>query len=232
MSPALEIWTESVVEGLAQPDSEWYRPFTTVILITHLVASDNHSNMPTATKAKAILRPLLVIAVGLAIPATLFAQQKPNFKTKPVTLVGRVETTAIFEARLINSQNFSSFVFSIESPKDNQKSTKFVLVYYDYTSDRQTLPRSFFDYSILYELRAIRDPHCDSRVTDNQEPELSQGGSSGLLSGELLPALNSPYWSKLDQRFPPWDRAAPLECYLLRPGKYRVRDKVRTVSSR
>ena len=136
-------------------------------------------------------------------------------------LVGRAITMPIMDVHLVHSQNTTSFVFSAEPIKGRRHSAKFILVYYEYASDRSALPKSFFDYSIRYELSALRDPSCDGTVTDIRD------SVQGLLSGYLTPTSGSPYWN---QKFPPWDTAGPLDCYVVRSGKYKFHDRLQPAS--
>ena len=172
--------------------------------------------MAKGFSGNAFFRFVLVTAMGIALRPAMFAQVKPE--TKPATLVARVITMPIMDLHLVGSKNETSLVFATEPAGGKQGSAHFVLVYYDYSSDKKALPDSFFDYSIRYELRVTRDPGCDSPVSDIRSEEIHREGVTGL-AAELMPARSSPYWG---DKFPPWDTKAPLACYRLRPGRYKV----------
>ena len=157
----------------------------------------------------------LVTAAILIDASTIGAQQGTKLKKKAVTIVGRV-AAKVSDVQNINignrAESFTIFVISLGSKERNRQPDKFVQVIYIYSSNEQSLPDSFFDYAIRYRFRVVRDPSCDGLVTDIRDTE------SEKLSG--VAAVIAPARSAPDAL---WDSRLPLECYLLSPGKYKVR---------
>jgi hypothetical protein len=155
----------------------------------------------------------LVTAAILMDERTTSAQQGTKPKKKTVTIVGRV-AAKVWDVQL-NIQNhaesFTIFVISLESKGQNKQPGKFVQIAYSYSTDKESLPDSFFDYTIRYRFRAVRDPSCDSFVTDMRDPESEN--SSGV-AAYISPARGAPDLL--------WNSHLPLDCYLLSPGKYKV----------
>jgi hypothetical protein len=161
--------------------------------------------------AFALVGLLVSTAVLVDVPA-IGAQQNAKPKKKNTTIVGRV-AAKVWDAHLNmenHSESFTVFVISLESKGHNKQPDKFVQVRYIYSSDKQSLPDSFFDYAIRYRFRVVRDPSCDEFVRDIRDPE--SGKFSGL-AAELSPARNAPDTL--------WNPRLPLDCYLLSPGKYK-----------
>ena len=157
---------------------------------------------------------LLVVAfAGFIAPSRTFAQETTNPR-KHLTIVGRV-VAKVWDLQglplLDHSQpkNFTVFVIYVDSKSNGKQSQKFVRVDYDYTSLKDSLPTSFFDYSIRYRFRVVRDARCDGMVMDIQDPEARKLGG---LAAEITPAIGAPTDT--------WDRHRPLECYVLRPGRF------------
>jgi hypothetical protein len=156
----------------------------------------------------------LVTAAILIDAPTIDAQQGTKPKKKPFTIVGRV-SAKVCDVQNINIDNhvesFTIFVISLGPKEPNQQPDKFVQVRYIYSSTKQSLPDSFFDYAIRYRFRVVRDPSCDGFVTDIRDPESEK--LSGV-AAEIGHARGAPDTL--------WDSRLPLECYLLSPGKYKV----------
>jgi hypothetical protein len=127
---------------------------------------------------------------------------------KDVTIVGRV-AAKVWDVQL-NTQNqaksFTIFVISLESKGQNKQPDKFVQIVYSYSSRKQSLPDSFFDYTIRYRFRAVRDPSCDGFVTDMRDPESEN--SSGV-AGYISTARGAPDLL--------WNSRLPLDCVSLEP---------------
>jgi hypothetical protein len=143
----------------------------------------------------------------------MFAQETTNPR-KHLTIVGRVVAKVLDIQGLplldhSQAKNFTVFVIYVDSKSNGKQSQKFVLVDYDYTSLKDSLSTSFFDYSIRYRFRVVRDAHCDGIVMDIQDPE---AGKLGGFAAQITPAIGAP----MDT----WDRHRPLECYVLHPGRF------------
>jgi hypothetical protein len=156
----------------------------------------------------------LVIAGILLDAPVIGAQEAVKPKKKATTIVGRV-AVKVADIQDLNigghSESFTVFVISLESKRPDKQPDKLVQVRYSYSSDRQRLPEYFFDYSIRYRFRVVRDPSCDENVMDIRDPE---SGNLGGLAGEISPTRGAPNIH--------WDIHRPLDCYLLSPGKYKV----------
>lgn len=156
---------------------------------------------------------LLAMLPGFINPSRMLGQETTKPKNTHVRIVGRV-VAKVWDVQGLhfpdNSQaeNFTVFVISIE-PKSSGKSEKFVRLTYRYTSLKDSLPISFFDYSIRYRFRVVRDARCDELVMDIQDP---QAGKLAGLAAEIAPAIGAPTDT--------WDRHRPLDCYVLRPGGF------------
>lgn len=151
---------------------------------------------------------------GILLDAPMIgAQQAAKPKKKAVTIVGRVAAkVADIQLNMGNhSESFTVFVISPESKRPDKQPDKLVRVTYSYSSDKERLPEYFFDYSIRYRFRVVRDPSCDENVVDIRDPA---AGKLAGLAGEISPARGAPNIH--------WDIASPLDCYLLSPGKYKV----------
>ena len=156
----------------------------------------------------------LVTAAILIDAQTVGAQQGMEPKKKPITIVGRV-AAKVWDAQNINIENhvesFTIFVISLGPKEHNEHPDRFAQVRYIYSSTKQSLPDSFFDYAIRYRFRVVRDPGCDGFVTDIRDPESEKLPG---VAGEIGHARSAPDTL--------WDPRLPLECYLLSPGKYKV----------
>ncbi len=89
----------------------------------------------------------------------------------------------------------------------------FVQVHYLYSAAEEGLPTSFFDDSIRYRFRLVRDPSC---VTDM--PYLHSEKFSGT-SAYISPARGAPEPSGFRNTL--WDSHLPLDCYLFE-RKYKI----------
>jgi hypothetical protein len=157
----------------------------------------------------------LMTAAVLSNTLTSGAQQGSKSKKKSTTIVGRVTARVVDDMHLTllddHPENFSVFVVSLESKGHNNQPAKLVRVTYSYFSDVQSLPESFFDYSVRYRFRVVRDPSCDEIVTDLRDADAG-----------TLPGLAAYIRSTRGAPDLVWDSRVPLDCYLLSPGKYKV----------
>jgi hypothetical protein len=112
-----------------------------------------------------------------------------------------------------HSGNETVFVVVLDSGGDSH----FLQVRYVYSSDRETLPERFFDYSVLYRFNVTRDPSCDGPVVDIRHVKSTTG-----VSGVITPAADAPEIA--------WNGDARLTCFVLKPGGWRVTEDGRAFS--
>jgi hypothetical protein len=177
-----------------------------------------------------ILRTIRTVRIAFAVflataailigETTLFAREVKKPKEKTVTIVGRV-AAKVWDVQNIptfgagkHSGNMTVFILWMESGSHTKEPEKYVQVSYLYSSNEESLPESFFDYSIRYQFHVVRDSRCDGFVTDVRDPESEK--SSGI-SAEIKPAKSSPL---LD-----WHHHRPLDCYVLHAADYKIRAK-------
>lgn len=112
---------------------------------------------------------LLVLLFAVSIDAPwMFAQETTKPAKKHVTIVGRVVAKVWDVQAKPPLGNFTVFVISVESVSNSKLSEKFVRIDYEYTSLKDHLPESFFNYSIRYRFEVV--PDGDEIVTDIRDP--------------------------------------------------------------
>jgi hypothetical protein len=155
-----------------------------------------------------------LIAAALLIDESIIRAQEAKKPTKKaITIVGRV-SARVSDMQLgpmDHADSFAIFIVWMESKVDDRQPGKYVKVYYLYSSNKDSLPASFFDYSIRYRFHLLRDSSCDGFVTDIRDPESEKFPG---LSAEVTPSRGSPLFE--------WVGHPMLDCYLLSPGKYKV----------
>jgi hypothetical protein len=153
---------------------------------------------------------LLVLLFAVSIDASgVFAQETAKPAKMHVTIVGRVVAKVWDLQAKPPLGNFTVFVISVESISNGKLSEKFVRIDYEYTSLKDRLPESFFDYSIRYRFEVV--PDGDEIVTDIRDPEAS---TIGGLAAEIQPAFGAPEAT--------WDHHRPLKIFVLRPRHYKA----------
>jgi len=140
-----------------------------------------------------------------------------NDNAKKITpIVGRVladvESLA-FGAGL--GPKYTTFIFGVEK---SGRAAVPVKISYAFFRSQGPPPDSFFDYSKLYALQAVRSAKCDEMVSS-----LAQVKSTDV-SGKSLPPGDALRW--MDGA--PKGILKPdvvLPCYVLRPGNYKVANR-------
>ena len=160
---------------------------------------------------------LLAMAVLAFVVAAQKARADGQTGEKKTLLVGRVLADVAVLTHGAGVGPFSSeFIFDgKEEGHTDSVPVKIVWLYFQW---RDVPPASFFDYSIEYELRVVRDPKCDERVDSLSYVH------NVTESGEPLPPT---YVLRFSRGAPKHvlKPDATLACYTMLAGDYRVLSK-------
>lgn len=113
---------------------------------------------------------------------------------------------------------YEKFIFGVESKGgDGQPLITPVEIVYAFHKSDGLLPRSFFDYTTLYELRVVRDENCDAKVGALSYEKNEDSSGRSLPPTYILRVMEGAPKDLLNAE-------SKLACYVLRPGDYRVHE--------
>ncbi len=116
-----------------------------------------------------------------------------------------------------------TFLFGVESKETSMQPLRPIKVVYKFYRRQPTLPESFFDYSVRYQLQAVRDSSCDETLDSLSYEEAADESGKPLGRDYVLRPLEGA----------PKELLKPdslLPCYVLRPGNYKPLRRARNAA--
>lgn len=168
-------------------------------------------NNPSSMSFKLFSVTVLTLVVSGQLPAN--AQEIKRTKLTTEKLEGRI--VAGVSSLILGTgvgPKYETFIFELSGRNNSHDgSGKLVRIVHEYFDRKNELKPSFYNYESLYELRVVRKPSCDAKIS---EFAYEQNGDSEAPTS-ILKVLEGADRSLIDE-------SRMLTCYVLKETNYRL----------
>jgi hypothetical protein len=164
--------------------------------------------------------PALALTMTCAIALiSVRIQASPKSHDRTTTMTGDVLAIATKYSLVELHGDFpqvEAFLFAPEYKRKHERQAPIVVHYLFWKNSEKKLSDSFFDYSALYTLQLHRDPACDETMRNLTHLAIQDESGTKFADMPMMePAKGAPVTNP--------NTDLPLECYVLKPGNFRLR---------